>query len=244
MIFRFLAFCLSALFMATPALAQTQFVDAIIASGATGDDGVGRHDAQFEATNNGEQRHALIAITNSIKPGDTSEEAAISFQAYNASGVMQQTASISAVWPTDASAATGFASLRLNVDSANGGSEIFMRGFGLSKGVTFYGTSEGDYPGIPTVQFNRQSGAPSIVGKTDLVIEGATVGKPAANVFLNAYNAGNVVVGLGGGRLQLAANPPASSTSACAAGQIAWDASYTYVCVAANTWKRSALSSW
>jgi hypothetical protein len=37
---------------------------------------------------------------------------------------------------------------------------------------------------------------------------------------------------------------PASSASACNQGQIAWDASYVYVCVATNTWKRSALSSW
>ena len=28
------------------------------------------------------------------------------------------------------------------------------------------------------------------------------------------------------------------------AGQICWDANYLYVCVATNTWKRVALSSW
>lgn len=137
------------------AAAQATIVDAVLAKGEVGSDGVGRTDAQFEATNGGEQRHALIAITNAINPGSTTEEAAISYQAYHASGVMQQMASVSAMWPTDASAATGFASLRLNVDSANGGSEIFLRGFGASKGVTFYGTSERDFPGIPTVQFNR-----------------------------------------------------------------------------------------
>ncbi len=37
---------------------------------------------------------------------------------------------------------------------------------------------------------------------------------------------------------------PASSSSTCNQGQIAWDANYVYVCVAANTWKRSALASW
>jgi len=36
---------------------------------------------------------------------------------------------------------------------------------------------------------------------------------------------------------------PASSGESCTAGMIAWDATYVYVCVAANTWKRSALSS-
>ncbi len=37
---------------------------------------------------------------------------------------------------------------------------------------------------------------------------------------------------------------PTSSGEACNQGQIAWDTSYVYVCVAANTWKRSALASW
>lgn len=37
---------------------------------------------------------------------------------------------------------------------------------------------------------------------------------------------------------------PASSVDTCVKGQRAWDASYEYRCVATNTWKRSALSSW
>ncbi len=36
---------------------------------------------------------------------------------------------------------------------------------------------------------------------------------------------------------------PASSTATCTAGERAWDASYEYRCVAANTWKRAALSA-
>ena len=175
--------------------------DAILATGELGNDGVGRGDAQIEATNNGEQRHALIAITNDISPGDTSEEAAISFQARNSNGAMRQTASISAVWPVSAAPGTGFASLRLNVDDTDGGSEIFMRGFGRGQGVTFYGTSESDRPGCKAVKFNRQSGNPSIVGNADLVIEGGPVPSTPATVFLNAYNGGDVRVCYGGGKL-------------------------------------------
>lgn len=37
---------------------------------------------------------------------------------------------------------------------------------------------------------------------------------------------------------------PASSSSSCSAGNWSYDANYIYVCVAANTWRRSALSSW
>jgi hypothetical protein len=36
---------------------------------------------------------------------------------------------------------------------------------------------------------------------------------------------------------------PSSSSESCQKGEIAWDGSYLYVCVATDTWKRSALSS-
>ena len=39
-------------------------------------------------------------------------------------------------------------------------------------------------------------------------------------------------------------NTPASATATGTAGDIRWDADYIYVCVAANTWKRSAISTW
>ena len=37
---------------------------------------------------------------------------------------------------------------------------------------------------------------------------------------------------------------PASAAAAGVAGQIAWDASYVYVCTATNTWKRAAIATW
>lgn len=36
----------------------------------------------------------------------------------------------------------------------------------------------------------------------------------------------------------------ATATSTGNAGDIAWDSSYVYVCVATNTWKRAALTTW
>ena len=41
-----------------------------------------------------------------------------------------------------------------------------------------------------------------------------------------------------------ASRTPASATAAGTAGEVCWDANYVYVCVAANTWRRAALSSW
>jgi hypothetical protein len=37
---------------------------------------------------------------------------------------------------------------------------------------------------------------------------------------------------------------PASASATGNAGDICWDTNYVYVCVATNTWKRSALSTW
>lgn len=45
------------------------------------------------------------------------------------------------------------------------------------------------------------------------------------------------------GRIQASLETPASSSAACVAGQMVWDASYLYVCVATNTWKRKLLDS-
>lgn len=37
---------------------------------------------------------------------------------------------------------------------------------------------------------------------------------------------------------------PSTATSSGTAGQMAKDANYLYICIATNTWKRVALSTW
>lgn len=44
--------------------------------------------------------------------------------------------------------------------------------------------------------------------------------------------------------LAITMGTPASSTAACSAGQIMFDASHIYTCVASNTWRRSKTESW
>lgn len=55
---------------------------------------------------------------------------------------------------------------------------------------------------------------------------------------------GNTVVGVDTSLVGLRVSPPSSATSACQAGAWSFDSNYFYVCVAANTWRRSQLSSW
>jgi hypothetical protein len=67
-------------------------------------------------------------------------------------------------------------------------------------------------------------------------------------------NSGNVGIGTTSpsGKLDInsdvfrlrTAKTPASATDTGNTGDICWDANYVYICVATNTWKRSALSSW
>lgn len=48
-----------------------------------------------------------------------------------------------------------------------------------------------------------------------------------------------------GNRINVATSKtPASATAAGTAGDICWDAGFVYVCTAANTWKRAALTTW
>ncbi len=74
------------------------------------------------------------------------------------------------------------------------------------------------------------------------------------NVPSTSTTTGNIVapggIGIGGngtfgGYLRIVnSSPPANSGDTGLAGQMAWDSSHFYVCTAANTWKRVALSTW
>jgi hypothetical protein len=46
------------------------------------------------------------------------------------------------------------------------------------------------------------------------------------------------------GRIRLSTHTPATAGAAGTVGQIAYDASYIYICTATNTWKRVAIASW
>lgn len=44
--------------------------------------------------------------------------------------------------------------------------------------------------------------------------------------------------------LALSNSVPANSTASGVAGTVRYDSSYIYICVASNTWKRAAISTW
>ncbi|MGI4946775.1 MAG: glycosyl hydrolase family 28-related protein [Janthinobacterium lividum] len=62
---------------------------------------------------------------------------------------------------------------------------------------------------------------------------------PTANITTGAINAATVQTLI----FDPAGGSPGTSSATCSKGQTAWTTGYLYICVAANTWQRAALSS-
>ena len=59
------------------------------------------------------------------------------------------------------------------------------------------------------------------------------------------FNASTLTLGVSGGQVILnTPAAPATSSSTGTPGQIRWDADYIYICIATNTWRRIAHSTW
>jgi hypothetical protein len=88
---------------------------------------------------------------------------------------------------------------------------------------------------------NDVSGLPSIDVDADGTIELAPYG---GSVGIGTTNPTNKLDVNSDSIRVRTTKTPASATATGNAGEICWDANYVYVCVATNTWKRSALSTW
>ncbi len=86
-----------------------------------------------------------------------------------------------------------------------------------------------------------------------LTLTGSATGQPTrignfgsdTNSDILVAPQGTGIVRLGGDSIRImSSKTPASASATGSQGQIAWDASYIYVCTAANTWKRAAIATW
>jgi hypothetical protein len=91
----------------------------------------------------------------------------------------------------------------------------------------------------------------SIVNSSGNLLIKPRIDATAAITFQNAAGSGNIltintsVPGVEvGGTLIITTATPSSASDTGTTGQIAWDASYIYICTATNTWKRVAISTW
>lgn len=128
---------------------------------------------------------------------------------------------------------------------------VDTRGYGSSIGATYAN-------GLPFVAFNgeadasgntfRTRGKPGVIVSSDLA--GSLVFSRVP--FVNTAGQKPIENGRFDGRGQfvlrkppiLPSRTPESRTAPCRTGEMTWDKNFTYVCVAANTWKRSVLSDW
>ncbi len=96
------------------------------------------------------------------------------------------------------------------------------------------------------------SGGKLIFQTSPVGVSGTAQNAPVDRVTIT--DAGNVGIGTStpGAKLDIngdsfiveTAKTPSSASDACITGTYAWDTDYLYMCVATNTWKRAALSTW
>lgn len=72
---------------------------------------------------------------------------------------------------------------------------------------------------------------------------GGAVPSNNAGTTLYGLDWSNVTFASGGAPIVMPLITPSSSSASCKAGATEWDASYVYICTAANTWKRATLAS-
>ena len=120
--------------------------------------------------------------------------------------------------------------------------------------ITFYWSNYSSASLQNMIYYKNAVGGMKFLGYTGSSI-GFGIGTTAAEaISLTVSSSNNVGIGTAsptqkldvngnGIRIQQSRTIAASST-ACNQGEIAWDANYVYVCVSANSWRRSALASW
>lgn len=189
-----------------------------------------RGDAGLEVQSDTTRRaHAGIAIFQTQKNDTTPvnyssyDEAYVGFHAYNASNQIKQMGAMYMKW-MDATPSTGYSVLAFhpNDESLTSLSEFSI--YGVSHGAALFPRNDLTVPGNRTfmiygktimdsvrlsqVRINRIGGSPSIVGASDVIIEG---GGSGGDIYMNAFNAGNIYMNSAGGNVGVNTLSPAST---------------------------------
>ena len=143
----------------------------------------------------------------------------------------------------------------VTVNAPSSGNALTVNGAASAQIAAFNGNAEASgYIGVGAASVQR-----GYLGTaTSLVTGGATgefvlrsegdllLASGGATSRVRIAGAGNVTINApsSGYGLNIPTGTPASAAASGTAGDIAWDASYIYVCTATNTWKRATLASW
>jgi hypothetical protein len=122
----------------------------------------------------------------------------------------------------------------LSLGSKGTGNIFFRANNGPNSFVVISAASSGS---VNYVQVNQvAAGSTPSIGVT---------GSSDTNTSLNIVSKGSGTVQANGNPVVTSVAVPATATSTGTAGQIAYDsAGYVYICTAANTWRRAAISAW
>jgi hypothetical protein len=128
------------------------------------------------------------------------------------------------------------ANTHLLISTTEGGGDAYSVKYETNNNDQIFSTSTGGRTG-GNIIFRTSTSVPSVErGRWD---------NEGRFLVGTSTDSGGALLQVNGDRVRIAtAKTPASATAAGVAGEICWDASYVYVCVAANTWKRSAIATW
>jgi len=88
-------------------------------------------------------------------------------------------------------------------------------------------------------------GSGTINNAYDILLEDTEIGSGVINNHYGIYQKGSSKNNVFEGKMNIqGSGTPTSSSAVGSAGDILWDSSYIYICIAPNTWKRSFLSTW
>ncbi|MBV9760537.1 MAG: hypothetical protein JO340_08235 [Acidobacteriaceae bacterium] len=165
----------------------------------------------------------------------------------SSSGALVLSGSTSGTTTVRPAAAAG--SWNMTLPSSSGSAGQFLQTDG--SGNTTWVSASGAITGLSANSLPRATSSTAL-GNSSIADNGATVSvsEPVA-----ISSGGSNAIGIGttnpAAALDINSNSliieiaqtPASSSAACTTGTISWDSNYVYVCVASNTWRRSALAT-
>lgn len=128
--------------------------------------------------------------------------------------------------------ATSISHITLSIGANAAGKAGKLKLYSTYNGGDGFELTQSDSNGDVSFAVNSGAGSTLVIAATTPAV--------AVNGDFNAT--GNTTLG---GKFNINnTNTPASATAAGTQGDIAWDNNYFYVCIAANTWKRTPLSTW
>lgn len=95
-----------------------------------------------------------------------------------------------------------------------------------------------------TITYRDTKGSALTYGEVDENFRDLRHDTTLERVLVNGNSAVNSSMTVGQFRLASPVTPPTSNSSSGVKGQITYDSSYIYVCVANNSWRRASLVAW